>query len=152
MDNYMDRFETPEDFIRSEILANRGTNSVVTKEQLAEVAGWKSEDGRPIERLAKGKLWAMVVNQYGERAYTMFPVGVSSICFQQKFGINHKDVLKLAKAGVITCTGERKFRKYGRYCHAKVFSAFDYFRLTAEDVHMQLEQLQRETRTATTHK
>lgn len=131
--NFMDRFSTPEEFIRAEILANRGSNNVVDKSALQTVVSWKAE-GENLSTLSKAELFDRIVEQYGSDAYTMFPVGVSSICFQKKFDISHKDVLKLAKAGILTVTGERKFRKYGKYLYAKTYSAFDYFRLTPEAV------------------
>lgn len=137
----MDGFATPEAFIRSEILANRGTNSVVTKEHLAHVAGWKAEKGESLNRKSKAELLDLLIEQYGEKAYSMFPVGVPSICFQLKFGITHPQVLKLAKAGLITVTGERKFHKYGKYLYAKTYSPYDYFRLTFRDVHKMLEDI-----------
>lgn len=133
-ENYMDRFETPEEFIRAEILANRGSNNIVDKAGLLEVAEWKARENEDLSKLSKAELFDWIVEQYGKTAYWMFPVGVSSISFQLKFGITHKEVLKLAKAGILTVTGERKFRKYGKYLYAKTYSAFDYFRLTQEEV------------------
>lgn len=138
-ENYMDRFETPEQFIRAEILSNRGSNNIVDKADLLEVAEWKAEEGEDLSKLSKAQLFDRIVEQYGNAAYAMFPVGVSSYCFQLKFGITHKEVLKLAKAGVLAVTGERKFRKYGKYLYAKTYSAFDYFRLTLEEVHKVLD-------------
>jgi len=133
-DNYMDRFATPEEFIRSEILANRGSNNVIDKAELLAVVGWKAGEGERLDSLTKAQLFDRIVEQYGDKAYTMFPVGVSSISFQLKFGITHREVLKLAKAGILTVTGERKFRKYGKYLYAKLYSPYDYFRLTTTDV------------------
>ena len=138
-ENYMDRFETPEQFIRAEILANRGSNNIVGKATLQEVVSWTADEGEDLRRLSKAALFDRIVAQYGDQAYTMFPVGVSSYSFQLKFGITHKDVLQLAKIGVLTATGKRQFRKYGKYLYAKVYSAFDYFRLTPEEVQKALD-------------
>ena len=138
-ENYMDRFETPEEFIRAEILANRGSNNIVDKSALLEAAEWKAGEDEDLSKLSKAQLFDRIVEQYGNAAYTMFPVGVSSYSFQLKFGITHKEVLKLAKAGILTVTGERKFRKYGKYLYAKTYSAFDYFRLTQEDIRKALD-------------
>lgn len=133
--NYMDRFSSPEEFIRSEILANRGSNNIVDKALLLESVCWRADEGDSLRRLSKAELFDKLVDQYGVKAYTMFPVGVSSVCFQRKFGITHREVLKLAKAGILTATGERKYRKYGKYLYAKTYSAFDYFQLTQESIH-----------------
>lgn len=140
-DNYMDRFATPEEFIRSEILANRGSNNVIDKAELLAVVEWKAGEGERLDSLTKAQLFDRIVEQYGDKAYTMFPVGVSSICFQLKFGITHKEVLKLAKAGILTVTGERKFRKYGKYLYAKLYSPYDYFRLTTTDIQKHLAEM-----------
>lgn len=137
--NYMDRFETPEEFIRAEILANRGSNNIVDKAELLEVADLKADMGEDLSKLSKAELFDKIVEQYGNAAYTMFPVGVTSYCFQLKFGITHKKVLDLARAGVLTVTGERLFHKWGRYCVAKTYSAFDYFRLTPEEIREALD-------------
>ena len=139
-ENYMDQFSTPEEFIRHEILANRGSDNIVDKAVLLEVLGWKASQEERLHRLSKAELFDRVIEQCGNAAYIMFPVGVSSLSFQLKFGISHKDVLRLAKAGVLTVTGERRFRKYGKNLYAKVFSAYDYFRLTPGDIHKHLEE------------
>lgn len=140
-ENYMDRFASPEEFIRSEILANRGSNNVIDKAELLTVLGWKAGDDERLDNLTKGQLFDRIEEQYGYKAYTMFPVGVSSISFQLKFGITHRDVLKLAKAGILTVTGERKFRKYGKYLYAKLYSPYDYFRLTTTDIQKHLAEM-----------
>lgn len=139
--NYMDRFSSPEEFIQSEILANRGARNVVSKETMANIVGWKAKEGERLERMTKAQLWEMILQQYGDKAYTLFPVGVQSSCFQKKFGITHYQVLKLAEAGVITCTGTYSFRAYGKSLHAKIFSPFDYFRLTPTEVQQALAEL-----------
>lgn len=140
-ENYMDRFSNPAEFIRSEILANRGSNNVVDKAELLKVCGWKAGDEERLDNLTKAQILDRIVDQYGPEAYSMFPVGVSSICIQMKFGITNKDVLKLAKAGILTVTGERKFRKFGKYLYAKLYSAYDYFRLTISDIQKHLAEL-----------
>lgn len=136
MDNYMDKFQTPEEFIRNEVLANRGTQNIADKSELV----WMLEShpkasDQDYSKLTKAELFDQLVELEGEKAYTLFPAGVSSRCFQLKFGIEHKDVLKMAKAGFISVTGEYRFRKFGKYLYAKTYSPYDYFRLTAEEVH-----------------
>lgn len=153
-ENYIDRFETPQEFIRSEVLANRGTRSPVTKEFMITCAGWKAKEGEQPGKMTKAQLWDMLYQQYGDKVYTMFPVGVNSGAFQRKFGITHYEVKKLAAAGVIAVTGEYAFRAYGKNLHAKVFSAFDYFRLTPTEVRQALAELKqrRESKTPPTTK
>lgn len=138
LENYMDHFTTPQEFIRAEVLANRGDKNVVNKSDMLKALGWRADPKDRLDKLTKAQLFDRIVDIYGDQAYSMFPVGVNSICFQIKFGISHKDVLNLAKSGVLTVTGQRKFRKYGKYLYAKVYSAFDYFRLTPEEVQQHL--------------
>lgn len=76
----------------------------------------------------------------GNDAYTMFPVGVSSFNFQLKFDIDHTTVKRLARAGVIHVVAQKRFRAYGRYNYANLYSPWDYFRLTREEVQNWLEE------------
>lgn len=133
IENYMDRFATPEQFIRAEVIANRGTQSIATKVGLLEEVILPPNEDAAAK--TKAEIFDLMVEQIGDRAYTLFPVGVSSLSYQLKFGITHKDVLKMAKHGFIAVTGEQRFRMYGKYCYAKTYSPYDYFRLTPEEVH-----------------
>ena len=134
-ENFMDKYSTPEEFIRAEILANRGTKNIADKAVLIWHLQQASDEDRDYSSLTKAELFDRLVALLGEKAYTLYPVGVSSLSFQLKFGIGHKDVLKMAKAGFITATGETEFRMYGKTCYAKTYSPFEYFRLTPEEVH-----------------
>lgn len=124
--NYLDQFLSPEEFYRAEILTNRSGGNVVSKRLMVETASWKAEDPRQLNNMTKAQLFELLLEQYGEKVYTMFPVGVYAVSFQKKYGITRDQVMKLAKAGIITVVGERKLRS-GDYC--KVFSAWDYFQL-----------------------
>ncbi len=140
MENYMDKFSTPEQFIRAEVLANRGTQNIISKQELYEMVAY--HPGAPkgdYTKMSKEELLDKLVEWDGVEAYKQFQCGVSSRYFQIKFGIEHKDVLRLAKAGFIKVTGEYRFRKFGKYLYAKTYSPYDYFRLTAEEVHNWLE-------------
>ncbi len=90
--------------------------------------------------MTKEELLDKLVEWDGVKVYEQFECGVSSRSFQLKFGIEHKDVLKMAKAGFISVTGEYRFRKFGQYLYAKTYSPYDYFRLTPEEVHTWLHE------------
>lgn len=140
MENYLNKFNTPEEFIRAEVLANRGSQNIIDKSKLIDmVVDVDSDIDRNYKKMSKKELLDLLVELAGLEVYSKFPVGVNSMSFQLKFSITHQDVLKMAKKGFITPTGEVRFRKYGRYCHAKTYSPYDYFRLTAEEVHAWLE-------------
>ena len=133
--NYMSQFSTPEEFIRAEVIANRGTKSIVTKADLIWDVIRYAPPVKPLDKLSKEQLFDLLVSALRDKAYHLYPVGVSSIYWQRKFDITHKDVLKMAKAGFISATGELEFRVYGRTCYAKTYSPWDFFRLTPETVH-----------------
>lgn len=134
-ENYMSRFSSPEKFIRAEVSANRGTKSIVPKADLIWDVIRYTSPVKPLDKLSKEQLFDLLVSGLGDKAYRLYPVGVSSIYWQRKFDITHKDILKMAKAGFISATGETEFRLYGRTCFAKTYSPWDYFRLTPEVVH-----------------
>lgn len=133
-ENYMSQFSTPEEFIRAEVSANRGTKSIVPKAALANDVIYYGLSDDP-GKLSKEQLFDLLVSGLCDMAYRLYPVGVSSLYWQRKFDITHKDVLQMAKAGFISVTGETEFRLYGRTCFAKTYSPWDYFRLTPEVVH-----------------
>lgn len=137
MENFMDKYRTPEEFIREEILKNRGTECVVFKADL--IAELEVLTDKDLTNLSKGQLFDMLVEKKGKDAYTMFPVGVASISFQIKFDIDHTAVKRLMQGGVIKVTGKRRFRKYGRNCYADLYSPYDYFQLSRDEIHSWLE-------------
>ncbi len=134
MDNYMDRFDTPEAFIRAEVLANRGTQNVIDKSKLRQIADQQDPHGDH-SQTSKAELFDLLVELMGQEAYHLAPVGVCSRSFQQKFDITHQDVLRMAKLGFIATTRMVRFWLYGKYRYANTYSPYDYFRLNAEDVH-----------------
>ena len=138
MDNYMDKFSSPEEYIRAEVCANRGTKNVIDKDELIFMLGNEDPD-YPTNGKTKGELWDRLVEVLGKDAYDLVPVGVSSFHFQLKFFITNADVKKMAKHGFIAITGAREFRMYGKTCYANTYSPYDYFRLTPEEVHAWLE-------------
>ena len=132
--SYMSKFSGPEEFIRAQVIANHGNKSIVPKAALVnDVTYYKLHDSP--EQLSKAELFDVLVAGIGESAYRLYPVGISSINWQDKFGITHKDVRTMAKGGFITVAGKMEFRLYGRTCFADTYSPFDYFRLTPEVVH-----------------
>lgn len=132
--NYMSQFSGSEDFIRAQVIANHGNKSIVPKAALVnDVIHYKLHDSP--EKLSKAELFDILVAGLGDRAYHLYPIGISSINWQNKFGIAHKDVQTMAKGVLIAVTGKVEFRLYGRTCFADTYSPWDYFRLTPEVVH-----------------
>lgn len=137
MENFMDNYDSPEAFIRAEVLANRGTQSVIFKEDLLSMAQRFTD--ADLTDLSKAELFDLLVEKAGNEIYEKLSVGVSSFCFQLKFDIDHTAVKRLVKAGVIHATGRQRFRKYGKYLFVDTYSPYDYFRLTQEEIHAWLE-------------
>ncbi len=142
MNNFMDKYKSPEEYIRSAVLANLGTDSIVTKADLTTLIVERDQTERDYSKMTKAELYDLLAELMGDSIYTHFPVGVSSYSFQQKFNITHKDVQKMEKKGFIRATGEVRFRAYGQNRYAKTYDPYAYYRLTATEVHAWLEEHQ----------
>lgn len=133
-ENYMEKFKTPEEYIRYQILANKGTQNVIDKKQLVHLA-----EERGIE--VQAKMTKEQILQCLEEKISLAEVetycghlGVSSYHFQQKFSITHEEVKRMARLGFIHVTGTERFRAYGKYLYADLYSTYEYFALTKEHV------------------
>ncbi len=147
-ENFMDRFNSPEEFIRYEICANKGTQNVVDKADLAALIrsfGFEIDE----RKLTKADMYLLLKDAISieEIADHCLHLGVSTYCFQQKFGIAHDEVKRMARLGFLKVTGSVRFRMYGKYRHADVYSVFDYFRLTKDEVAVWLKSHPKGTRT-----
>ena len=60
--------------------------------------------------------------------------GVSSQDFQEKFGIDHKDVKTMESKGFLKVTGYYEARMYGKYRNVPLYDAFQFFGLTKPEV------------------
>lgn len=138
MKNYMDQFNSPEMFIRHEVLANRGVKNVIDKSELLKMVV-AQDSSTDVTTFTKGQLFDRLIELKGAEAYTLFDVGVGSNSFQEKFGISHKDVLLMAKKGFLKATGSVEFRLYGKNRTAKTYSPYQYYQLTVDEVHQWLE-------------
>lgn len=135
MKNYMDKFESPEDFIKFQITANMGTNNVIDKIYLAEIA--RSKGVKVVSKMTKLDIYNALREKISleEIMLCCGGIGVSSYSFQLKFDITNDEVKRMARLGYIQVTGSERFRAYGKYRNADTYSVFDYFRLTKEEVH-----------------
>lgn len=134
-ENYMSNFKSPEEFIRHEICANRGTQNVIDKDELAALArsfGIEVDE----KKLTKDEIYLCMRKSVSveDIASHCQHLGVSSFNFRQKFGITHEEVKRMARFGFIKITGSQRIRLYGKYRNAALYSVFDYFRLSQEDV------------------
>lgn len=134
-ENYMDQFNSPEEFIRHEICANRGTQNVIDKDGLVALARSFSIEVDE-KKLTKDEIYLRMRKSVSVEDIVAHcqHIGVSSFGFQQKFRITHEEVKRMARFGFIKVTGSQRIRLYGKYRNTDLYSVFDYFRLSQEDV------------------
>lgn len=125
---------TPEDIIRALICHNGGTQSFLVKDemiQLGEARGLVFEN----KSYKKEELYDILITVYtAEELQTLGHAGVSSYHWQKKFNITNYKLKKLVKMGHIQVTGKERFRVAGRYRYAALYSAYDFCRITTEDI------------------
>ena len=146
-ENYMDQFETPEQFIRHEITANRGTQNVVDKKGLLELC---EEHGiKAAKTMTKENLFDLLKETMSlEDIAACCNIGGSSKSMQIKFDISHDKVKRMARLGYIKVTGNHKVWLFGKCRYADTYSVFDYYRLTKEEIHEWLKANPKGTRKA----
>lgn len=130
-------FQTQES---SEIELNMGTENCIDKIQLLKLAEENDFSFEP--DISKEKIAKILMQQIGAEALAdkCSHMGVSSYNFQQKFGITNADVKLLAQTGFLKVTGTERYRSFGRYRYASLYSVFQYFQLTPTEVQKQLKQ------------
>lgn len=149
--NYMDNFKTSEEYIRHQINANRGTQNVIRKSDLAKIARLYDIDVNE-NKMTKDDIYLMLRDKISVKtlANECIHLGVNSFAFQQKFDITHDEVKRMARLGFIEITGSERFRAYGKYRYADLYSVFDYFRLTQDEVKQWLSANPKGTRSKAT--
>lgn len=143
--NYMDQFKTPEDFIRCEILTNRGNRNVIDK---AELKSFARRNGIEInDKMLKEEIYDLLIQKISPQDLQSYcNIGVHSKSMQLKFDISHQEVKRMARLGFIGITGHYPFRAYGKYRYADLYDVYDYFKLTKEKVHQWLIENPKGTR------
>ncbi len=139
MAHYLESFDSPEEYIIHRICLNMGTENCINKIQLLKLAeenGFSFDPDNSKEKIAK-----MVMQQIGAEALAKEcrSMGVSSYNFQQKFGITNADVKLLAQTGFLKVTGTERYRTFNGYRYASLYSVFQYFQLTKQDIQKRLE-------------
>lgn len=140
MKNFMDRFKTPEEYIRYVVLSDHCTQDRDFKKDMALYAALSESGYRELLTYPKDKILDALITTKGTQALRWLGVGVNSLAFQLKFGITNEDVKKLALGDLILKVGREIFYKNGREYHAAVYDVYDYFRLTPEKVHAWLKK------------
>lgn len=135
-----DKEYTVEEYIKKEILSNRGTQCLAFKKDLWNLC---EKTNIPIKRDAtKESLYAALIsNGYTPQILAEeFGVGVSSQIYQQEFHITHKDVKRLEKSGGIRKVGEYRFRAYGKYLYAPLYDVYQFVTITVSEIQALLDK------------
>lgn len=135
--SYIDNYSSPEEFIRKMITANMGTDSLMYKHDMIKLAESKGlfSPKKALKAMNKDELYDLLLGSMTAEELALHAhIGISSYEYQQRFDIDNSDVKFMASHGFISVTGKRLFRAYGKYHYADLYSCFDYFRLTKEDV------------------
>lgn len=123
---------TPEELIIRLVSRNGGMTQAIDREGLIKVAIDNGID-EDFKKLTKKDIALRIADKIGYLELTKrTKSGVSSYDLREKFGITNDDVKRMAKAGFLTVTGQEEFRMYGKYCHANLYSPFDYFKSQEE--------------------
>lgn len=134
MSNFMDNFSSPEDFIRFQLTRH---NALIYKKDFVEFArdnGVKVNSKMKSLDIYNAIRDVMTLEELLNRLQ-LTGLGVNSLSFQLKFDITHEEVKRMARLKFIEITGKSYFTAYRKRCTADLYSVFDYFRLTQEEVH-----------------
>ncbi|GEM_PF-5355577 len=138
-ENYMDKFETPEEFIRHQILA-RGNFSTLQKKDLYQMIRKQNIDFTPnkhgLAYTKKQDLLDAVLTKVSYRELSRY-VDVSRQSFCMKFNITVDEFKILVQKNLIHKTNEHmgikfengSYSKYSQWCG---YDVYDYFNLTKE--------------------
>lgn len=131
---------TVEEYIAKEVSANKGTDSVIYKEDLVKMC---AEKNIVVPRTAtKLQLYNLLIES-GVTTYEFAVkagVGVGSAVYQKAFGITHADVKRLERIGILKVVGQRRYRDYGQYLYAPLYDIMQYAEFTSEAVKELLEK------------
>lgn len=124
----MKKYASPEELIISKISENRGTQNFINKAVLIDIAHENGIDDIS-DKTDKQDIAIKVAEKIGyPELASKANVGVSSYELQQKFGITNDDIKNMAAAGFFTVVGKERFKGYGKYRYANLYSPYDYFK------------------------
>lgn len=94
------------------------------------------------KKLGKDDLFDLLIEKgcTYEKLAEFFGVGVSSQVYQSSFGIEHQDIKRLEKHGVLKVVGQYRFRSFGKYMYAPLYDIYQFARMTDEDMQKLLEE------------
>ncbi len=138
-----EHYKTPTEYIIAELNKNKGTQNNVMKCELLDKAK-ELEIEFDEKKIDKSELIDRIIEKIGVEAIAeCYGVGIGSYHWQQKFGITNADVKKMAKKGFIKITGQERYRAYGKYLWANLYSVFQYYQFSSEEIHRWLNNNKR---------
>ena len=130
---------TPYECLKKLICQNKGTQCAIMKDDLIKLAkanGVNVKKGETKEVIFVNLSTKMPIEEIAAKCNT----GVRSIDIQRKFSITGAQVKQMAAHGLFHVTGKERFNAYGRTITANLYSIFDFYKLSYEDVHNWLNQ------------
>lgn len=128
-----EEFKTAEEYLDWLFLSNRGTQSFIKKDDLKRLATFYKLSFK--DNATKEELYTLILSCITHKELAgKFNVGVSSYEYQHKFNISGEEVKRLERLGFISVTGSQRFHAYGKYQHAPLYDAFEFYSLTLDNV------------------
>ena len=124
-------YKSPEELIIA--AASACGKPAILKDTLIKLA--KEYDCEIDEKAYKKDIALILADKIGyAKMQELVHTGVSSQDFQEKFGIDHKDVKTMESKGFLKVTGYYEARMYGKYRNVPLYDAFQFFGLTKPEV------------------
>lgn len=136
---YFDTEYTFDEWVRKEVLKNKGTDNIVLTKDLEKICDERNINHK--NRASKAELFDLLMDNgfSGEQFTERFPIGVNSRAFQDTFGITNDDVKRLQRHGALTVVGKERYRAFGKDCYAPLYDLKQICELTPDDMQKLLE-------------
>jgi len=144
MKNWMDRFNTADEYITYQILEHDTPS--INKSKLFHKA---KSMGLPVRNYATKKetLEALLENNITlQEIIDGELIGIRPQYIQEKFGISRNDVYRLAQSGFLKIHAYKSERFYGKTLRVPLYDVYQFFELTPEEVHAELAKCKRRRR------
>jgi hypothetical protein len=131
---------TVEEYITKEVLANKGNNSTVYKDNLVKMCedrGIETKKSATKEQIYK----LLIENGVSLHEFALENgIGVGSVVYQNAFNITHADVKRFERLGILKVVGHSVYRAYGDYQYAPLYDIIQFAEFTQEQMQELLEK------------
>lgn len=126
-----DVYENIRSFIKYKLRINAGSQVGIEAPSKAEIINFCKSKGIDTERLTKEQIIEKIeeANISDEVLIDNFYkyLGIHSIKFQEKFGVDHKTIKKLENGGLLEVIYKQRTKAFGKYIYVPMYSAVIYF-------------------------